>query len=62
VEGKGEEVEGRQDGREVLATKVMRNYTNHIAHTQLDKFMRGNEWIKPDAPASPSTRALDTVL
>jgi AhpD family alkylhydroperoxidase len=41
-----------------VATKVMSNYTNHIAHTQLDKFMRGNEWVKPDVPASPSTRGL----
>lgn len=30
-----------------VATKVMSNYTNHIAHTQLDPFMRGNEWAKP---------------
>lgn len=30
-----------------VATKVMSNYTNHIAHTQLDDFMRGNEWTKP---------------
>jgi AhpD family alkylhydroperoxidase len=30
-----------------VATKVMSNYTNHIAHTELDKFMLGNEWVKP---------------
>lgn len=30
-----------------VATKVMSNYTNHIAHTELDAFMRGNEWSKP---------------
>jgi hypothetical protein len=30
-----------------VATKVMSNYTNHIAHTQLDSFMRGNEWTRP---------------
>jgi uncharacterized peroxidase-related enzyme len=30
-----------------VATKVMSNYTNHIAHTRLDPFMRGNEWTKP---------------
>jgi alkylhydroperoxidase family enzyme len=30
-----------------VATKVMSNYTNHIARTELDKFMLGNEWIKP---------------
>lgn len=30
-----------------VATKVMSNYTNHIAHTQLDDFMKGNEWTKP---------------
>jgi AhpD family alkylhydroperoxidase len=34
------------------ATKVMSNYTNHIAHTQLDGFMRGNEWTKPAKPAA----------
>jgi alkylhydroperoxidase family enzyme len=32
-----------------VATKVMSNYTNHIAHTELDAFMRGNEWTKPAA-------------
>jgi alkylhydroperoxidase family enzyme len=42
-----------------VATKVMSNYTNHIAHTQLDKFMRGNEWVEPDAAG---TRALETVV
>ena len=30
-----------------VATKVMSNYTNHVAHTQLDPFKRGNEWTKP---------------
>jgi len=30
-----------------VATKVMSNYTNHIADTQLDTFMHGNEWTKP---------------
>ncbi len=35
-----------------VATKVMSNYTNHIAHTQLDKFMHGNEWVKPAATVS----------
>jgi AhpD family alkylhydroperoxidase len=29
-----------------VATKVMSNYTNHIAHTELDAFMKGNEWTK----------------
>jgi AhpD family alkylhydroperoxidase len=29
-----------------VATKVMSNYTNHIAHTELDAFMHGNEWSK----------------
>lgn len=40
----------RQNVLEVIlgvATKVMSNYTNHIAHTKLDPFMRGNEWVKP---------------
>ncbi|MCX7513073.1 hypothetical protein [Frateuria sp. STR12] len=32
-----------------VATKVMSNYTNHIAHTQLDAFMHGSEWTKPAA-------------
>jgi alkylhydroperoxidase family enzyme len=32
-----------------VATKVMSNYTNHIVHTELDSFMRGNEWTKPAA-------------
>lgn len=32
-----------------VATKVMSNYTNHIAHTQLDAFMHGSEWTKPTA-------------
>lgn len=32
-----------------VATKVMSNYTNHIVHTELDAFMRGNEWSKPAA-------------
>jgi hypothetical protein len=30
----------------------MSNYTNQIAHTQLDKFMLGNEWTKPAAKAA----------
>lgn len=32
-----------------VATKVMSNYTNHIAHTELDAFMHGAEWTKPAA-------------
>jgi alkylhydroperoxidase family enzyme len=32
-----------------VATKVMSNYTNHIAHTELDAFMHGNEWSKQAA-------------
>lgn len=32
-----------------VATKVMSNYTNHIAHTELDAFMHGNEWTRPAA-------------
>lgn len=31
-----------------VATKVMSNYTNHITHTPLDAFMKGNEWTKPE--------------
>jgi AhpD family alkylhydroperoxidase len=31
------------------ATKLMSNYTNHIVHTPLDAFMKGNEWTKPAA-------------
>lgn len=34
-----------------VATKVMSNYTNHIVHTPLDAFMKGNEWSKPAAAA-----------
>ena len=40
----------RQNVLEVVlgvATKVMSNYTNHLVHTQLDPFMKGNEWTKP---------------
>jgi AhpD family alkylhydroperoxidase len=32
-----------------VATKVLSNYTNHIAHTELDSFMHGNEWVKKAA-------------
>jgi AhpD family alkylhydroperoxidase len=32
-----------------VATKVMSNYTNHIVHTPLDAFMKGNEWQAPEA-------------
>lgn len=42
----------RQNVLEVVlgvATKVMSNYTNHLAHTPLDAFMKGNEWTKPIA-------------
>ncbi|NII10812.1 carboxymuconolactone decarboxylase family protein [Oleiagrimonas sp. C23AA] len=35
-----------------VATKVMSNYTNHIAHTELDRFMAGNEWTKPAQAAA----------
>lgn len=35
-----------------VATKVMSNYTNHIVHTPLDDFMKGNEWTKPAATAA----------
>jgi AhpD family alkylhydroperoxidase len=35
-----------------VATKVMSNYTNHIVHTPLDAFMKGNEWTKPVAEAA----------
>jgi hypothetical protein len=30
----------------------MSNYTNHIIHTPLDAFMKGNEWSKPFADAA----------
>lgn len=45
----------RRNALEVIlgvATKVMSNYTNHIAHTELDSFMRGNEWTKPTMSAA----------
>jgi uncharacterized peroxidase-related enzyme len=32
------------------ATKVISNYTNHIAHTATDAFMKGNEWKEPVPP------------
>lgn len=35
-----------------VATKVMSNYTNHLVHTPLDDFMKGNEWSKPAAQAA----------
>ncbi len=37
-----------------IATKVMSNYTNytnHIVHTPLEAFMKGNEWSKPPVDA-----------
>lgn len=30
-----------------IATKVLSNYTNHIAATPLDAFMAGSEWTPP---------------
>lgn len=42
----------RQNVLEVIlgtATKLLSNYTNHIVHTPLDDFMKGNEWTKPTA-------------
>ncbi len=45
----------RQNVLEVIlgvAIKVMSNYTNHIVHTPLDGFMKGNEWSKPAAIAA----------
>lgn len=45
----------RRNALEVIlgvATKVMSNYTNHVAHTELDSFMRGNEWSKPAMSAA----------
>lgn len=30
-----------------VATKVMSNYTKHVAHIPLDPLMRGNEWTTP---------------
>ncbi len=34
------------------ATKVISNYTNHVAHTATDAFMKGNEWDAPKAKVS----------
>lgn len=45
----------RQNVLEVVlgvATKVISNYTNHIVHTPLDGFMKGNEWTKPGLRAA----------
>lgn len=35
-----------------VATKVLSNYTNHLADTPLDAFMKGNEWKRPVANAA----------
>jgi uncharacterized peroxidase-related enzyme len=42
----------------IAATKLISNYTNHLAHTPLDAFMKGTEWSAPDAQATelPSCR------
>jgi len=45
----------RQNVLEVVlgvGTKILSNYTNHIAHTRLDPFMKGAEWTKPQAVAA----------
>lgn len=31
----------------LAATKLISNYTNHLAQTPLDAFMKGDEWIAP---------------
>lgn len=31
----------------IAATKLISNYTNHLAHTPLDAFMKGSEWSAP---------------
>lgn len=31
----------------LAATKLISNYTNHLAHTPLDSFMKGAEWHAP---------------
>ncbi len=31
----------------LAATKLISNYTNHLAHTPLDSFMAGAEWTAP---------------
>jgi uncharacterized peroxidase-related enzyme len=36
----------------LAATKLISNYTNHIADTPLDAFMKGAEWIPPGAMRS----------
>jgi uncharacterized peroxidase-related enzyme len=33
----------------IAATKLISNYTNHLAHTPLDAFMKGSEWSAPAA-------------
>ena len=32
-----------------VALKTMSNYTNHVTHTPLDKFMAGTKWTRPTA-------------
>jgi len=34
----------------LAATKLISNYTNHLAHTPLDSFMAGAEWTAPGKP------------
>ena len=33
----------------LAATKLISNYTNHLAHTPNDAFMKGAEWTPPAA-------------
>jgi alkylhydroperoxidase family enzyme len=33
----------------LAATKLISNYTNHLAETPLDGFMKGAEWAAPGA-------------
>jgi hypothetical protein len=37
-----------RDVKPGVATKVMSNHTNPIAHTPMDAFMKGKAWTKPE--------------
>lgn len=40
----------------LAATKLLSNYTNHLAHTPLDAFMEGSQWTPPGKLAAGDGR------
>jgi hypothetical protein len=40
----------------LAATKLISNYTNHLAQTPLDSFMKGAEWSAPGKLKPPPNR------